>query len=105
LRAIVGEILASNGYSVVTAADPLEAEEAVRAHGGPIHCLLTNVVCGQELTNRLMAERPGLKAVFMSGTLTKQSGSPCRRKALEAQGVLRDAPSTRASCAWMAGPT
>jgi nitrogen-specific signal transduction histidine kinase/CheY-like chemotaxis protein len=71
VRTVVAEMLAADGYTVLMAADPLQALERARSHAGPIHCLLTDVVMphmsGAELEKRLRPEHPDLKVVFMSG--------------------------------------
>jgi DNA-binding NtrC family response regulator len=71
VRAVVGEMLRTSGYTVLEARG---AEDAVRLsvdHPGPIHLLLTDVAlnkeCGRGLAAALMTSRPGLKVVFMSG--------------------------------------
>ncbi len=71
VRALARESLESFGYTVLEARNPEEALNAFRAHPGPIHLLLTDVVMpqmsGRVLADRLVAARPGLKVVFMSG--------------------------------------
>ncbi len=70
---LVGGILSGRGYAVLEARSPAAAVAAAAAHPGPIHLLLTDVVMpgasGRELAERLTAERPGLKVLFMSGYL------------------------------------
>jgi|GEM_PF-1027381 len=65
------ENLRQLGYTVLTAHSPTEALQLASAHAGPIHLLLTDVVLpemnGLELSQRLIAARPGLKCLFMSG--------------------------------------
>jgi DNA-binding LytR/AlgR family response regulator len=50
---------------------PEEALQAAAAHDGPIHLLLADVSlhrgCGRALAAVLMAVRPDLKVLFMSG--------------------------------------
>jgi two-component system cell cycle sensor histidine kinase/response regulator CckA len=71
LRQMVGRVLADAGYSVFDAKDAESAIEVSRATAGPIDLLLTDVVMpglpGPELARRLLAERPGLKVLYMSG--------------------------------------
>jgi len=59
------------GYKVMSAGSPEEALKISANYEGPIHLLLTDVVMpvmsGRDLSVRLMAERPELKCVFMSG--------------------------------------
>jgi PAS domain S-box-containing protein len=63
--------LEMQGYVVLAAADPAAAIRVVERHGGMIHLLLTDVVMpglsGRELADRLLARRPGLRVLYMSG--------------------------------------
>jgi two-component system, cell cycle sensor histidine kinase and response regulator CckA len=71
LRSLARRILESRGYTVLAAADGPEALQISRSRGEPIHLLLTDVVMpgmsGREVADRLAAERPDLKVVYMSG--------------------------------------
>jgi nitrogen-specific signal transduction histidine kinase/ActR/RegA family two-component response regulator len=71
LRAIAGEILEEHGYRVIQAASASEAIEIAAGHPAPIHLLLTDVVMpgmnGRALAESLVAARPALKVLFMSG--------------------------------------
>ncbi len=71
VRALARESLEGFGYTVLEAQSPEEALRAFQTHPGPIHLLLTDVVMpkmsGRSLADRLVAARPGLKVVFMSG--------------------------------------
>jgi two-component system cell cycle sensor histidine kinase/response regulator CckA len=70
LRELAKRLLQRQGYTVLIAAD---AEEATRIFGEnpTIDVLLTDVVMpgasGPELTRQLVAQRPGLKVIYMSG--------------------------------------
>jgi two-component system cell cycle sensor histidine kinase/response regulator CckA len=70
LRELTKRLLETQGYTVVTAGN---AEEAVRLFDEhpSIDVLLTDVVMpgpsGPELTKQLIARRPGLKVIYMSG--------------------------------------
>ena len=70
LRELTRRLLARQGYTVVVAGD---AEEAIRRfdENPSIDVLLTDVVMpgasGPELVGQLMARRPGLKVIYMSG--------------------------------------
>ena len=59
------------GYHVLPAADGPEALAISRAHAGEVHLLVTDVVMpgmnGRELAERLAAERPGLRVLYVSG--------------------------------------
>jgi len=71
VRELAREILALSGYTLLTAGDPAEAIRLSQGHHGVIHLLVTDVVMpgmsGRQLADRLTAERPGLKVIFMSG--------------------------------------
>ncbi len=71
VRSLVRETLEREGYRVVAAADPVEAQKLAEAHRGPIHLLITDVVMpkvsGRELANSLQERRPELKVLYMSG--------------------------------------
>ncbi|MBI5380776.1 MAG: response regulator [Opitutae bacterium] len=64
-------ILERNGYTVLSARQPAEALQIVAQHTAPIHLLITDVVMpqmnGRELQERLVAMKPGLRCLFMSG--------------------------------------
>jgi len=63
--------LEAQGYVVLAASDADAALRVVERHGGMIHLLLTDVVMpglsGHELANRLSAQRPGIRVLYMSG--------------------------------------
>jgi len=63
--------LESQGYVVLAASDADAALRVVERHGGMIHLLLTDVVMpglsGRELADRLSAQRPGIRVLYMSG--------------------------------------
>jgi PAS domain S-box-containing protein len=70
LRELVSRLLQREGYTVLVAANAEEAFE--RAERNPsIDVLLTDVVMpgcsGPELTKQMIARRPGLRVVYMSG--------------------------------------
>ena len=68
---IVRRVLTKQGYTVLLAADPAEAQEIFARHEGEISLLLTDVVmphmAGPELYNRLAAQCPSLRVLCMSG--------------------------------------
>jgi CheY-like chemotaxis protein len=63
--------LREHGYDVLQARFGVDALEIERAHEGPIHLLLTDVVMpgmsGPELAERIRERRPDARVVFMSG--------------------------------------
>jgi two-component system, cell cycle sensor histidine kinase and response regulator CckA len=65
------ESLEHLGYTVLVAGLPEDALRRCKEHAGPIHLLITDVVMpqmnGRKLAERLRAERPGLKCLYMSG--------------------------------------
>jgi PAS domain S-box-containing protein len=71
LRAIAREILEEQGYRVLEADGPENAIETARLHPDPIHLVLTDVVMpgmnGRTLTEKLVAARPEIKVLYMSG--------------------------------------
>lgn len=71
VRAYVGEVLQTQGYHVLEAADGADALEVAAQHGGPIHLLLTDLAMprldGHELHRILNRQRPETRTVFMSG--------------------------------------
>jgi CheY-like chemotaxis protein len=71
LREISREVLAGNGYRVLEASDGTAAIAVARAHAGPIHLLLTDVVMpgisGRELAETLLPTRAEMRVLYMSG--------------------------------------
>jgi CheY-like chemotaxis protein len=71
LRRLAVDALSGQGYRVLEADGGQAGLDRARAHAGPIHLLLTDVVMpgmnGRELAERLRAQRPELRVLFMSG--------------------------------------
>jgi two-component system cell cycle sensor histidine kinase/response regulator CckA len=71
VRELFRKGLELRGYKVLAAVTPQEALDASRGHAGPIHLLLTDVVMpgmgGLELASRVLALRPGIRVLYMSG--------------------------------------
>jgi len=71
VRASTCEFLVRCGYTVITAENGEEALRASREYSGPIHLMITDVVMpkmgGPKVAEQLLAERPGMKALFVSG--------------------------------------
>ncbi len=70
VRVIVGALLRRNGYHVIEAGTPREAQEIFGKHA-EIDLLLTDVVMpgmnGPALAQRCVSERPALRVLFISG--------------------------------------
>jgi two-component system, cell cycle sensor histidine kinase and response regulator CckA len=71
VRVFVERALLLQGYAVLAAGGPGEALGLFRARAAEIDLILSDVVMpelqGPELVRRLLALRPGIKAVYMSG--------------------------------------
>jgi two-component system cell cycle sensor histidine kinase/response regulator CckA len=71
VRNLVRETLEREGYKVMGAADPVEAQRIADGHRGKIQLLITDVVMprlnGKELAKALVERRPELKVLYMSG--------------------------------------
>ena len=70
LRSLIGLLLKRQGYTVLAAANADQAKTLFSEHA-TIDLLLTDVVMpgasGPELTRELIADRPALKVIYMSG--------------------------------------
>jgi signal transduction histidine kinase/ActR/RegA family two-component response regulator len=70
-RAMVREVLASLGYSVLVASDAPDAVRIARTYEGAIQVLLTDVVMpkmsGPQVADAVAALRPGVRVLYMSG--------------------------------------
>jgi two-component system, cell cycle sensor histidine kinase and response regulator CckA len=71
VRRMAGRALTAQGYSVLEAEHGADALEVLARADGPVDLVLTDVVMpilnGRELAERLAAERPQLRILFMSG--------------------------------------
>ena len=71
LREMAREYLESIGYTILEAANGLEALQKAKEFDGTIHLLLTDVVMpemsGPELASQMVSLRPGIKVIFTSG--------------------------------------
>ena len=71
VRAVVGEILRSHGYTVLEAHDGDQALQLSAVHEGVIHLVVTDLVMphmgGRELFDRMMPRRPDVRVLFVSG--------------------------------------
>lgn len=71
VRLLVEDVLAGNGYSVLSAQGPHEAMRIATNHEGPIHLVLTDIVMpgfsGRELVEKLTRFLPDARVLYMSG--------------------------------------
>ena len=71
VRTLTSEILSSNGYRVLSASNGDEALQLLSGLKDQVHLLLTDVIMprmnGKELHARVLAARPGIRVLFMSG--------------------------------------
>jgi CheY-like chemotaxis protein len=72
VRSLTKRMLIRSGYHVHEAASGPQALELWRAHKEEIALVLTDMIMpehmnGRELAEQLLAERPALKVIFMSG--------------------------------------
>ena len=71
LRQLTRQYLETQGYRILEAADGAAALQIVHSHKGVIHLLLTDVVMpgmnGRELAVRIVAQRPDIRVLYMSG--------------------------------------
>jgi len=71
VRKLTSELLQGRGYVVLEARDGCEGLSVCEAHQGKIDLLLSDVVMpelgGRELAERILAMRPDIKVLFMSG--------------------------------------
>ncbi len=71
VRRLVRRSLEQLGYRVLEAGEPLEALALSERTAGPIDLLVTDVVMpqmsGRQLAERVQAQRPGTKVLFLSG--------------------------------------
>jgi two-component system cell cycle sensor histidine kinase/response regulator CckA len=71
LRPMIAEMLEPYGYTVLPAADGVEALAVAAQHPGTIDLLLTDVVMprlnGRELAERMLAKNPETRVLFSSG--------------------------------------
>jgi two-component system cell cycle sensor histidine kinase/response regulator CckA len=71
VRNVACQTLRARGYVVLEAPDAAAALRAAAEQGGRLDLLLTDVVMpgrsGRALAEQLVAERPGLRVLYMSG--------------------------------------
>lgn len=71
VRQLARQVLAQAGYRVLDAGSADEAEKLAANHQGAIHLLVTDIVMpgtsGRTLAHRLLAARPDMKVLYISG--------------------------------------
>jgi PAS domain S-box-containing protein len=71
IRTLVCGVLRKSGYSVLDAKNGAQALLVAEQHSGEIDLMISDVVMpsmrGDELAGKLLASRPGIKVLFMSG--------------------------------------
>jgi two-component system, cell cycle sensor histidine kinase and response regulator CckA len=71
LRSLAREVLTVLGYTVLDAGHPADAVSLAESYGQTIHLLLTDVIMpqmnGRQLAEALLATRPALRVLYMSG--------------------------------------
>ena len=79
LRLLVREMLEGAGYRVMDAEGPEKAIALVESTSGAIDLVLTDMVMprmsGQELARHIATLKPGIRVVFMSGSLEQVMGN------------------------------
>ncbi len=90
------KMLEREGYTVLASCAPEEAVRLAREHAGVIQLLMTDVVMpamnGQELARQIVALRPAIRCLFMSGYAADVI---TRRGELAADGHFISKPFTR----------
>jgi two-component system cell cycle sensor histidine kinase/response regulator CckA len=71
VRRLARRVLEAYGYTVLDAMNGEQAVALATQHGGPVHLLMTDVVLpgasGRKVADELLALRPGMKVLYMSG--------------------------------------
>jgi PAS domain S-box-containing protein len=95
VRQLVRETLESRGYHLLEAANGKDALALAAAYPDPIHLVITDVVMpglsGHELAQQLLAARPTLKVLYLSGYAQEAFSTPA---AAEAQKTFLQKPFT-----------
>jgi two-component system cell cycle sensor histidine kinase/response regulator CckA len=81
VRRIASNMLVRLGYTVLEAANGVEAKQVFATYGKPIRLLITDVIMpemgGPELAEQLMAGHKDLKVLFISGYAGEALVQPC----------------------------
>jgi len=83
VRDLMREILQFERYAVLEASDHEGALTVVEGHAGPIDLLITDIFLpgpgGDDLAQRVVAARPGIKVIYVSGYLEGDDPASARR--------------------------
>jgi two-component system cell cycle sensor histidine kinase/response regulator CckA len=83
VRDLMREILQFERYEVLEASDQEGALTVVEGHAGPIDLLITDIFLpgsgGDDLAQRVVAARPGIKVIYVSGYLEADDPASARR--------------------------
>ncbi|MBI2058147.1 MAG: response regulator [Nitrospirae bacterium] len=79
VRDLAARFLTATGYTVIEAADGIEAFRALESHNGPVHLLITDMVMprmgGIEVVQRLREKLPEIRVLYMSGYTERRMAS------------------------------
>jgi len=94
VRDLIRQVLETDGYAVLTAADGEQALQVSRAFPTTIHLLLSDVLMpklgGMALCEQILLERPAMNVLLLSGTVEQpREGVAFLRKPFRAE-ILRD---------------
>jgi PAS domain S-box-containing protein len=71
VRKVAKRILSGKGYKILEAGNGEDAIKLSEKYKEPLHLIITDVIMpgisGKEMANRLLASRPGVKVLFISG--------------------------------------
>ena len=94
IRGLVAPVLRRHGFTVLEAADGVDAMAVAERHAGPIHLLLTDWrmprMTGGELIRRLSEGRPETAILVMTGEMYVETLSidPVLRKPFKPQDLM-----------------
>ena len=97
VRLLLSTLLERDSYTVLLANDGQHALEVAREHDGEISALVTDYkmprLDGLQLARRLVAERPGIRVMIMSGRMSnpealKRCGFPMLSKPFTITGFM-----------------
>ena len=93
LREVVGEMLGSLGYRVLSAASGNEAIAISETYSGKIHILISDVLMpelhGTSLAETLRRQRPSLKVLLVTGDINEMENLPANVAGLSKPFTLK----------------